>query len=181
MSSNLTDLTSAEGTIKVIDHLATKFSDILPQPTWKFPSTIFSLKVTGIISLSLLIVCFIILFVLYIVISKNIKGRKRVVTKDKDGNVIDVVKIRENAITETKCEEKEDKDGNNVETCTVAPDLSKVWMIGSILIITLILGLFYPIFKTLRDHHYGVRLRKQNIHHVLFVEFIHKLLGVDMV
>lgn len=180
MSSNLTDLTSAEGAIKVIDHLATKFSDILPQPTWKYPSTIFSLKVTGIVSLSLLIICFIILFVLYFVISKNVKGRKRVATKDKDGNVIDIVKTRENGITETKCEEKEDKNGNKVETCTVATDLSKVWLIGSILIVALVLGLFYPLFKTIRDNHYGVRLRKQNIHHVLFVEFIHKLLGIDI-
>jgi len=166
----------ADGTIKVIDHVFEKVEDTLPKPTFMKESTKFALKATGICSGVILFIG-VVLGIMAYVTARNKKPSVQTINYDESGN-----KTAET--TKTKGEDdlckKLYKNGkvSKIE-CLVTKGKYNAWK--GIIVLSLIAGLllFIPLFKSIRNWHYARRLRMSNPMHKTFIEYIHKLIGME--
>lgn len=169
-----TQLQTAEGVIKVYDHVIGSLGKMLPKPTWMLPSTIYGLKMSGIICLILLTIYAIVI----LVINSKVKGKKgkKKVTKYSNGKVISEKTTSEDNIKKTYCD-KVFEEGNVIEQICYKKgnDITKYVMPVTILVSVGIIFLFFFLFKSLKSFHFQKRLRKQNILHNMFIEYVHKL------
>ncbi len=171
-----TQLNTAEGFIKVYDHIMNSLGNILPIPTWKMESIIFALKISAIICGILLIIYTITILIVNNKLKAK-KGKKRVTKYSQDGKIISENTTSEDKITKTFCD-KTFKNGNVVEkVCYKKGDeLSMYIKPFSIIVCTLIVFFSVFLFNNLMDIHFKYRLRKDNIFHNMFIEYIHKLI-----
>ena len=107
---------------------------------------------------------------------KGKKGKKRVTKYDSNGGITSQKTTNEDNITKTYCDKKY-TDGKVSESICYKKgnDIGKYVMPISILVSVGIIFLFFFLFKTLRTTHFQRRLRKQNILHNMFIEYVHKL------
>lgn len=170
-----TQMQTAEGIIKVYDHVTASLGSMLPKPTWMLPSTIYGLKVSGIICLVLLVIYAIIVMIVNNKF-KGKEGKKRVTKYADDGTVLSEKTTNEDNVKKTYCD-KTYKDGKVTEKICYkkGTDIGKYVMPVTIIVTVGIIFLFVFLFKNLKTMHFQRRLRKQNILHNMFIEYVHKL------
>ena len=173
-----TGLQTAEGVIKVYDHVTASLKDMLPKPTWMMPSTIYGFKMSGIICLILLVI-FAISAIIVNKKNKTKKGKKRVTKYAEDGSVISQKTTNEDNVTKTYCDKKYANGKVSESVCyKEGDDLGKFMMPITVLVSVGIIFLFFYLFQTFKGMHFRRRLRKQNILHNMFIEYAHKLFVV---
>ena len=167
---------TADNTIKVIDHVFDKVEDALPKPTFMKESTQFALKASGIVTGVVLLIGIIFSIAAY-VSARNTKPKVEITEYDNKGN-----KTSQSTKTEGDNDlcKKLYKDGkvSKIE-CLVTKGKANAWK--GVIIISLIAGLllFIPLFKSIRGWHYAKRLKMSNPGHKTFIEYIHKLFGME--
>jgi len=172
----MTSLNTAEGFIKVYDHVTDKLGKALPEPVFLMESTIYSLKLTGIASLSVLIIGYIIALLIF----NKIKylGKRKTTKFDSNQKVISEVFNIDNNVRKSFCEKTFDEEGKLKEkVCFVKNNMSSgFWITTSVLILASVFYLFITVFPMLRNYHYTKRVKYSNPFHKTFIEYIHKLL-----
>lgn len=173
-----TQIQTAEGIIKVYDHITNSLGTMLPKPTWMLPSTIYGLKISGIICLVLLVIYAIIILIVNNKV-KGKKGKKKVIKYLENGNILSEQITSEDNINKTKCDKKF-KDGKIIEKICYkqGTDIGKYIMPITIIVSVGIIVLFVFLFNNLKTMHFQRRFRKQNILHNMFIEYAHKLFVV---
>ena len=173
-----TQMQTAEGIIKVYDHIIASLGTMLPKPTWMLPSTIYGLKISGIICLVLLVIYAIIVMVVNNKF-KGKKGKKQVTKYLENGKILSENITSEDNINSSKCDKKF-KDGKMIEKICYkqGTDISKYIMPVTIIVSVGIIVLFVFLFTNLRRMHFARRFRRQNILHNMFIEYAHKLFVV---
>lgn len=172
----MTSLNTAEGFIKVYDHVTDKLGKALPEPVFLMESTIYSLKLTGIASAIILVIGYIIALLFY----NKIKyfGKRKITKFDANEKAISEVFNIDNNVKKSFCEKTFDEEGKLKEkVCYVRNNMgSGFWMTASVLILGLVMYIFISAFPMLRDYHYTKRVKYSNPFHKTFIEYMHKLL-----
>ena len=165
-------ITSADGAIKVIDHIFSKLDDTLPEPVFMKDSTKFAIKGTIIILVLILIIGCIIAYSIY----KNSKKPKKVKTisrYDENGKL-----ISSTTKAKDKCRKIFSNGVLNKTICISKKKVSQAWKGLIILIVIGIVALIFPLFNSIRRWDYSRRLRLSNPIHKTFIEYVHRLFNV---
>ena len=172
-----TQMNTAEGIIKVYDHVTDKLGNMLPRPTWKYDSTIFSLKISFIIALVLLSIYAILIFIKKDKISGK-EGKKKLIKYSNNGKIISEKISKEDNVKKSYCN-KIFRDGILVQKVCYKKgrNFKKFVTPITIIISILIFILTSLIFFYIKETHYNYKLERTNKFHNLFIEFTHKLFG----
>ena len=174
-----TQMNTAEGIIKVYDHVKNNLEEILPKPTWKLDSSIYSLKISGIIAIVLILIYAIYLFLKSDEINGK-EGRKKVTKYSKSGKIISEKISKEPDVKKSFCD-KIFKSGNLVEKVCYKKGKDNKRFIApmTMTVFAIILFITGNLFFIIRDAHFSYKLSRKNSLHDVFIAYVHKLFGVD--
>lgn len=167
---------SADGTIKVFDHVFNKLGDMLPVHVSIIPSTKFALKASGGASLLVLLIGIIIGVIAYNS-AKNSKPQKKITKYDENGN-----KISESTQTEGddgSCKKIYKNGKVSTVECLISKGKSNAWKGLIVLAVIIAIVLFVLLFKSIKTWHYTRELRRSNLPHKTLIDYLHTLFNVE--